>query len=107
MEASAAKQLVRPFLEATNLSGMFVQACWGPSSRLRDTQLMQLPHLTSKHLDLLGRLGLTITKADLGAGKGIFYRLRAGPLADEGTARGLCKQLTRRQIGCLVIRPMQ
>jgi len=63
--------------------------------------------LRTKHLDLLGRLGLTITKADLGAGKGIFYRLRAGPLADEGTARGLCRQLARRRVGCLVIRPMQ
>ncbi|MBC8337511.1 MAG: SPOR domain-containing protein [Alphaproteobacteria bacterium] len=63
--------------------------------------------LKGKHPDLLGHLGLTITKADLGAGKGVFYRLRAGPLVDEGSARGLCRQLSLRQIGCLVIKPMQ
>ena len=63
--------------------------------------------LRSKHLDLLGRLGLTITKADLGAGKGVFYRLRAGPLADEGSARSLCQILASRQVGCLVIKPMR
>jgi len=63
--------------------------------------------LRAKHLDLLGRLGLTITKADLGAGRGVFYRLRAGPLADEGTARSLCRILASRQVGCLVIKPMR
>lgn len=63
--------------------------------------------LRTKHLDLLGRLGLTVTKADLGAGKGIFYRLRAGPLADEGAARSLCRMLISRQVGCLVIKPMK
>jgi hypothetical protein len=63
--------------------------------------------LRAKHLDLLGRLGLTITKVDLGAGKGIFYRLRAGPLADEGQARSLCRILASRKVGCLVIKPMK
>ncbi len=63
--------------------------------------------LRVKHLDLLGSLGLTITKADLGAGKGIFYRLRAGPLIDEGSARSLCRILAGRKVGCLVIKPMK
>ncbi len=63
--------------------------------------------LRKKHLDLLGDLGLKVTKADLGAKKGVFYRLRAGPLADEKAARQLCRQLTQRQVGCLIIKPVR
>jgi hypothetical protein len=61
--------------------------------------------LKGRHMDLLGRLSLTINKVDLGAGRGIFYRLRAGPLVDEGKARELCKSLANRQVGCLMIKP--
>lgn len=61
--------------------------------------------LRSKHLDLLGDLGLTVTKADLGPARGIYYRLRAGPISDEAKARQLCKRLAERQVGCLIIKP--
>ena len=61
--------------------------------------------LKAKHGDLLGTLGLTVTKADLGPGKGIFYRLRAGPLVSETAARALCRQLAQRKVGCLIIKP--
>ena len=61
--------------------------------------------LKTKNKDLLGSLGLIVTKADLGPGKGIFYRLRAGPIANETAARTLCQQLTKRKIGCLIIKP--
>jgi cell division septation protein DedD len=63
--------------------------------------------LRSKHVDLLGDLGLSVTKADLGPARGIYYRLRAGPLADENQARQLCKKLAERQIGCLIIKPVK
>ena len=63
--------------------------------------------LRKNHLDLLGYLELKVTKADLGARKGVYYRLRAGPLADEKAARQLCKQLTKRQGGCLIIKPVR
>ena len=61
--------------------------------------------LRRKHLDLLGNLGLSVTKADLGPNKGIFYRLRVGPLKNEASARSLCKQLSKRKTGCLVVKP--
>ncbi|MBT3361165.1 MAG: hypothetical protein HN403_16210 [Rhodospirillales bacterium] len=61
--------------------------------------------LRRKHPDLLGALSLDIMRADLGAAKGVYYRLRAGPLGGEEAARALCKQLTERKVGCLVIRP--
>jgi hypothetical protein len=61
--------------------------------------------LRRKNGDLLGKLRLFITKADLGPGKGIYFRLRAGPLASEAKAKALCASLAERKVGCLVIRP--
>lgn len=61
--------------------------------------------LRRRHADLLGGLGLTVARADLGPAKGVFYRVRVGPLADEATARGLCTELAERKVGCLVVPP--
>ena len=54
---------------------------------------------------ILGDFGLTITKADLGPKKGVFYRLRVGPFVNEVSARAFCKKLSKRKMGCLVIKP--
>ena len=61
--------------------------------------------LKKKNGDLLDALTLNVIKIDLGADKGIFYRLRAGPLATEVAAKKLCDQLSARKIGCLIVRP--
>jgi len=61
--------------------------------------------LRRKNGDLLGKLRLFITKADLGPGKGVYFRLRVGPLASEAQAKALCVSLAGRKIGCLVVRP--
>jgi cell division septation protein DedD len=61
--------------------------------------------LRRKNSDLLGNLTLSVAKADLGPKKGVFYRLRAGPVADEAAARALCAKLARQKMGCLVVRP--
>ncbi|HJO98062.1 MAG TPA: SPOR domain-containing protein [Rhodospirillales bacterium] len=61
--------------------------------------------LRRKNGDLLGKLRLFITKTDLGPGKGIYFRLRAGPLASEAKAKALCASLAERKVGCLVVRP--
>ena len=61
--------------------------------------------LRRKNTDLLGNLALSVVKADLGPTKGMFYRLRAGPLADEAAARTLCAKLAARKVGCLIVRP--
>ncbi len=60
--------------------------------------------LSKKQPELLGKLTMSIMKADLGD-KGLFYRLRGGPLPDEATAKKLCADLTAKKIGCLVVRP--
>ncbi|MEX2311561.1 MAG: SPOR domain-containing protein [Rhodospirillales bacterium] len=62
-------------------------------------------NLRRRHVDLLGDLQLQVMKIDLGATKGVFYRLRAGPLADEPTAKALCERLKQRKLGCLVVKP--
>lgn len=61
--------------------------------------------LRRRNSDLLGSLELSVVRADLGPGKGVFFRLRAGPLADEQAAKALCQKLSERKIGCLVVRP--
>jgi hypothetical protein len=54
--------------------------------------------------DLLGELQLSVVEADLGPERGIFHRLRAGPLSEAG-ARALCKALKERDTGCQIIAP--
>jgi len=60
--------------------------------------------IKKKNADVLGKLSLSVMRADLGA-KGTYYRLRAGPIASEAKARALCKKLAARKVPCLVIRP--
>ena len=60
--------------------------------------------LKTRHSVLLGKLSSRIVRADLGA-KGIYFRLRAGPLIDRGSAKKLCKELQKIKVNCLVIRP--
>jgi cell division septation protein DedD len=54
--------------------------------------------------DLLGKLALSTPKVDLGS-KGIFYRIQAGPLADEAHAAATCNSLKSRHVACLVVKP--
>ncbi len=54
--------------------------------------------------DLLGALEAEVTRVDL-ADKGIFYRLRAGPLASAAKAGALCQRLKARNLDCLVVKP--
>ena len=61
--------------------------------------------LVRRNRDLLGGLRLDVVRRDLGSGKGVYYRMQAGPLPDRVAARDLCSRLKRRKIGCLVVRP--
>jgi hypothetical protein len=60
--------------------------------------------LRQRHADLLGRLGFTAERVDLG-GRGVFYRIQAGPLADGARAERDCQALKRRGVSCLLVRP--
>jgi hypothetical protein len=61
----------------------------------------QWSRMAAANRDVLGSLSPDIVRADLGS-KGVFFRLRAGPL-DEASARRLCEELGKRKIGCMVV----
>ncbi len=50
--------------------------------------------------EVLGDFGSDIVRVDLGE-KGIFWRLRAGPM-NEGQARSICANLAKRSQGCII-----
>ncbi len=54
--------------------------------------------------DLLGKLAMTSVRTDLGA-HGVFYRIEAGPVADEAAAQRICTELKARKVGCILVRP--
>jgi cell division septation protein DedD len=72
--------------------------------RSQDGAQTEWARLRKRYPDLLGKLELVVTRADLGK-KGVFYRLRAGPLSDQAAARKLCDDLAQKKVGCLVVRP--
>lgn len=60
--------------------------------------------LSSKNKDLLGDLQMFVQRTDI-EGKGVYYRLQAGPLSDATAAEKLCADLKQRNVGCLIVRP--
>ena len=61
-------------------------------------------HIQGQQKDLLATMTPSFQRADLGS-KGVFFRLLAGPMASESFAKNICAELTKRKVGCLVIRP--
>ena len=65
--------------------------------------------LRDAHPDLLGDMAidvsLHINKVDLGAERGVVFRVQAGPFAQETEALSLCGELKNREVGCFLILP--
>jgi cell division septation protein DedD len=59
--------------------------------------------IQAAHSDLLGALGLTIERADLGE-RGVFFRIQAGPIPDRAAADKLCAALKAAIGGCIVVK---
>ncbi len=59
--------------------------------------------LKHQNADLLGKLSAVALRADLG-GKGIYYRIEAGPVADAPTADRICGELRQRRLACIIVR---
>ncbi len=53
---------------------------------------------------LLADLGLTVARADLGAGKGVWYRIQGGPLG-RTEARARCAGFAQLKLWCRVVPP--
>jgi cell division septation protein DedD len=60
--------------------------------------------LQRQNSDVLGKLSLSVSRVDLG-GKGTYYRIQAGPVADEAKATQDCAALKSRKVGCILVRP--
>ncbi len=60
--------------------------------------------MLKSHGKLLSGLAFTVDRADLGK-KGVFYRLRAGPLADRASAGKLCARFKARNVECVIVNP--
>ena len=56
--------------------------------------------LRGTHGDILDGLGSRIARVDMGEKIGVFFRLVAGPVADETKARALCEKFKRRLLYC-------
>ncbi len=56
--------------------------------------------LRRAHSALLRGLRYEVARVNLGAGKGIYYRLKAGPLANKSEASSLCRKLKSRRQYC-------
>ena len=56
--------------------------------------------LTRRHGDLLGGYELDLARVDLGAEKGVWIRVRAGPLPGQDAAKALCERLRARGLYC-------
>lgn len=74
------------------------------SVRSRQEAQVEWERLRRSHADILGGLQLTVLEADLG-NRGTYYRLRAGPVTSQGSARHLCNSLVDRKVACIVVQP--
>jgi len=61
-------------------------------------------HLKGAQGDLLGSLAANAVRVDLGD-RGIFYRIVAGPIAEESAATRTCNALKQRNVGCILLKP--
>lgn len=74
------------------------------SARSEQGAMAEWNRIVGKNKDALAGLTPTVARVDLGE-KGVFYRLRAGPLADKAAADALCGALGAQNVGCIVVRP--
>ncbi|MFL2771484.1 MAG: SPOR domain-containing protein [Rhodospirillaceae bacterium] len=70
--------------------------------RSKEAALEEWDRMSRKHSRLLGAYRPVIVKADLGE-RGIYYRLRAGPLGSRSDAEQLCSALAAEKLGCLIV----
>ncbi len=90
-----------PTVTAAPLAGFRIQLA---ALRSRADAEAAWRRLKRANADLLGTLEAEVLRADLGD-QGIFYRVRAGPLASAAKAGALCGRLKVRKLDCLVVKP--
>lgn len=56
--------------------------------------------LRRAHQNLIGDMEPEISRVDLGPGKGVYYRLKVGPLPSQAEVRSMCSRLKARRQYC-------
>ena len=59
--------------------------------------------LKSRHSDLVGGLSMVVERVELKA-KGTMFRLQAGPLKSPEDVQKLCAALSKRKVGCFLVK---
>lgn len=93
---------VAPQQAATSGSGYAVQVA---SRRSQAMALAAFADLQQKYTSLLGDYQPMIQSADLGD-KGVWYRLRVGPIGQKAQADSLCENLKRAGLRSCLVRPL-
>ena len=71
--------------------------------RSHDAAQKEWERLQKTNKDLLGKLSLNISQANLGD-RGTFYRVQAGPVGDQQAATDLCAKLKARNVSCIIVK---
>jgi cell division septation protein DedD len=71
--------------------------------RSTDSANREWERIRRQHDEVVGTLRLSVERADLGPDRGVYYRVRAGAFADKASAAAVCKAMTRRNAGCMVV----
>lgn len=85
--------------EGAGISG-FQPAVHLASYRQKKSALRGWASLQKRFKSQLGGLETSIERVDLGGGKGVFYRLKAGPLPSNNAAVSLCRKLKSKRQYC-------
>lgn len=99
--ASASPSQAAPSASSSG-SGYAVQVA---SRRSQAMALAAFADLQQKYTSLLGDYQPLIQSADLGD-KGVWYRLRVGPIGQKGQADSLCNDLKRAGLKSCLVRPL-
>ncbi len=93
---------VAPVVPPAAMAGAFqIQLA---SARSEQGAMGEWNRIIAKNKEALGGLTPNVARVDLGE-KGVFFRLRAGPVADKAAADSLCATLGAQNVGCIVVRP--
>jgi hypothetical protein len=99
--APAAVMPAAPPLALAAASGFRLQVA---AVRSPEVAQQEWARLKRAQADILGQLDVRTVRVDLG-GRGVFYRIEAGPVVDAAAAQRDCETLRQRKVGCILVRP--
>lgn len=74
------------------------------AARSEEQAMSEWNRVKNKHEQMFAGMTPSVIRADLGE-RGVFFRLRAGPLADRAAADAMCVALKAENEACIVVKP--